>query len=126
MASTTHNIIDDLYVNFKDIFISPAISTNMYKEIEKKNNISAKKSRQHGRKTWFSNECDVLRKECMSMKNFLTYEHSLDSSELYHIHVKNIKNVLIKQKYIYKKFHEQIRCLKTRNPMEFWKIIKQV
>ena len=33
MASTTHNIIDDLYVNFKDIFITPAISTNMYKEI---------------------------------------------------------------------------------------------
>ena len=46
MASTTQNIIDDLYVNFKDIFIAPAISTNMYKEIEKKNNRPAKKSRQ--------------------------------------------------------------------------------
>ena len=27
MVSTTQNIIDDLYVNFKDIFITPAIST---------------------------------------------------------------------------------------------------
>ena len=34
MASTTQNIIDDLYVNFKDIFIGPAISTNMYTKIE--------------------------------------------------------------------------------------------
>ena len=33
--------------------------------------------------------------------------------------------MLIKQKiYIYK-FQEQIRCLKTRNPKEFWKIIKE-
>ena len=36
MASTTQSIIDDLYVNFKNIFITPAISTNMYKEIEKR------------------------------------------------------------------------------------------
>ena len=25
---------------------------------------------------------------CMGMKNFLTHEHSLDSYELYHIHMK--------------------------------------
>ena len=43
MASTTQNIIDDLYVSFKDIFIAPTISTNMYIQIEKKNNRSAKK-----------------------------------------------------------------------------------
>ena len=96
MASITQNIIDDLYVSFKDIFIAPAIS--MYIEIEKKNNRSAKKTRQHGRKTWFSKECETVRKECMAMKNFLTHEHSLNSYELYHIHVKNIRNVLIKQK----------------------------
>ena len=41
MASTTQNIIDGLYVNFTDIFIAPAMSTNMYKEIENKNNRSA-------------------------------------------------------------------------------------
>ena len=35
MASTIQNIIDNLYVNFKHIFITSAISTNMYKEIEK-------------------------------------------------------------------------------------------
>ena len=88
MASTTQNIIDDLYVNFKDIFIAPAISTNIYTKIENKNNRSAEETRQHGRKTWFSNECEILRKECMAMKNFLTHEHSLESYELYHIHVK--------------------------------------
>ena len=33
MGSTTQTIIDDLYVNFKYIFISPAISINMYKEV---------------------------------------------------------------------------------------------
>ena len=60
MAPTTQNIIDDLYVNFKDIFITPAISTNMYKELK---NRFVKKTRQHGRKTWFSNECEVLRNE---------------------------------------------------------------
>ena len=51
----------------------------MYNEIEKETNRSAKKTIQHGRKTWFSNECEVLRKECMAMKIFLTHEHSLDS-----------------------------------------------
>ena len=39
--------------------------------------------------------------------------------------LKNIRNVLIKQKSIYKKNQEKIRCLKTRNPKEFWKIIKE-
>ena len=58
-------------------------------------------------KTWFSNECEVLRNECMTKKNFLTHEPSLDSYELYisyiNIHVKNIRNVLIKPKtYIQK------------------------
>ena len=101
MTSNTQNIIDDLYVNFKDIFIMPAISTNMYKRDFK--NRFVKKTRQHGRKTWFSNECEVLRNECMAIENFLTHESSLDSYELYHIHVKNIRNVLIKPKtYIQK------------------------
>ena len=55
MASTTQNIIDDLYVNFKDIFITPAISTNMYKEIEKKKTDLPKKidnmAEKHGFRT---------------------------------------------------------------------------
>ena len=70
----------------------------MNTKIENKNNRPVKKTRQHGRKTWFSNECEVLHKECMAMKYFLTHEHSLDSYELSHIHVKK---------------YEQIRCLKT-------------
>ena len=39
----------------------------------------------------------------MAMNNFLTHEHSLDSYELYYIHVKNIRNVLMKQNKIYTK-----------------------
>ena len=38
----------------------------------------------------------------MAMKNFLTHEHSLDSYELYYIHVKNIRNVLINPKKKFK------------------------
>ena len=94
MTSTTQNIIDDLHVNFKDIFITPAISTSMYKE--RKRNRSANKTGQHGRKIWFSNECEVLHMECMTMKNFFTHEHSLDSFELYHIHVKQYKKCVNK------------------------------
>ena len=126
MASTTQNIIDYLYVNFKDIFITPAISTNMYKEIERQKNRFVKKTRQHGRKTWFSNECEVLRNECMDMKNFLTHEPSFDSYELYHIHVKKYKKCVNKTKNIYtKNYYDQIRCLKTRNPKDFCKIIME-
>ena len=62
----------------------------------------------------------------MAMINFLTHESSLDSYELYHIHVKTYKKCVNKTKNIYtKKFHDQIRCLKTRNPKEFWEIIKE-
>ena len=54
------------------------------------------------------------------MKNFLTHEHSLYSYELYPIHVKKYKKCVNKTKQINtKKIHEQIRCLKTRNPKEF-------
>ena len=102
MASTTQNIIDDIYVNFKDIFITPAISTNMYKEIERKINIFVKKTIQHGRKHGFRTNVKFYALN-VAMKNFLTHEPSLDSYELYHIHVKNIRNVLIKPKtYIQK------------------------
>ena len=96
MASTTQNIIDDLYVNFKDIFITPAISTNMYKEI-KKTDLSKKldnMAEKHGFRT---------NVKFYAMKNFRTHEPSLDSYELYHIHVKNIRNVLIKPKNMYTK-----------------------
>ena len=102
MDSTTQNIIDDLYVNFKDIFITPAISTNMYKEIEK--NRFAKK-RQHGRKTWFSNECEVYARNVWLRKTF-SHMNTVWIHMNYIIYwlKKYIKCVNKTNKYIQKKF----------------------
>ena len=58
----------------------------------------------------------------MAMKNFLTHEHSLNSYELYHIHVKKYKKCFNKTKNIYtKKIQEQIRCLKLEIQRNFGK-----
>ena len=101
MASTTQIIIDDLYVNLKDIFITPAISTNMYKEIEKTPDLSKKLDNMAEKHSFRTNVKFYAMN--MAMKIFLTHEPSLDSYELYHIYVKNIINVLIKPKiYIQK------------------------
>ena len=45
--------------------------------------------------------------------------------QLFHEHVKQYKNIVSKTKKIYtRKFHSDIRKLKTKNPREFWNVIK--
>ena len=60
----------------------------------------------------------------MTIKHSLT--HVCDPQyQLFHKHVKQYKKVVSKTKKIYtRKFHSDIRKLKTQNPSEFWKVIK--
>ena len=81
-------------------------------------------SRRHGKKVWFNRECELLRKECMTIKNSLKHVYNLQY-QLFHEHVKQYKNVVSKTKKIYtRKFHSDFRKLKTKNPREFWNVIK--
>ena len=81
-------------------------------------------SRRHGKKVWFNRECELLRKECMTIKNSLKHVYN-PQYQLFHEHVKQYKNIVSKTKKIYtRKFHSNIRKPKTKNPRELWNVIK--
>ena len=80
-------------------------------------------SRRHGKKTWFNSECEIVRKECMTIKNY--FRNGYPQYQLFPEHVKHYKKVVPKTKKLYtRKFHSDIRKLKTKNPREFWKVLK--
>ena len=77
-------------------------------------------------KTWFNNECEMLRKQYMSIKNSLKPENTSDQQyQIFHEHGKMYKKMINKtKKKCTIRFQSEIRNLKTTNPKEFWKIIK--
>ena len=82
------------------------------------------KSRWHSKKVWFNRECELLRKKCITIKNSLKHVCN-PQYQLFHEHVKQYKNFVSKTNKIYtRKFHSDIRKLKTKNPREFWNVIK--
>ena len=125
MCKVTQDIIDNMYIDMKELFIQPAKKTGIYKVFDKKPNTFIKKTRRHGKQSWYNNECDALRRKCMSMKKSLKVESSSSKDlQLFHEHVNKYKKLVVKTKKKYsKKFHTEIRNLKSRNPREFWKII---
>ena len=126
MSHVTHDIIDSLYVEMKNIFIQPAKSTGMCKEIKHGGKQNVKNTRRHGKHTWFNDECEISRKKCMSLKNPLKLNNTSEQQhQLFHDHVKRYKKLVSNTKRLYlKKFHIEIRNLKTHNPKEFWKFIQ--
>ena len=124
MSQVTQDIIDNMYIDMKELFIQPAKKTGIYKVFDEKPSTFIKKTRRHGRQSWYNNECDALRRKCMLMKKSLIVECIGTHLKLFHEHVKRYKKLVLKTKKKYtKKFHSEIRNLKSRNPREFWKII---
>ncbi len=123
MSLATQSTIDTLYENITSVFIKPAKETGMYKEIKPRKFV--KKSRRHGRNVWFNNECEILRKKYMCLKDSLNMGNvTLEQHQEFETHFKTYKKCVTKSKRSYtKEFHSEIRNLKTRNPKEFWKII---
>ena len=71
----------------KSIFIEPANSTGIYREYENNSRNVRNQSRRHGKKVWFNRECELLRKECMTIKNSLNHVCNTQY-QLVHEHVK--------------------------------------
>ena len=118
MSYATQELIDHLYTNMKSIFIEPAILTCIYREYANNSRNVRNQSRRHGKKVWFNRECELLRKEYMTIKNYLKHVCKLPY-QLFHEHVKQYKKVVSKTKKLYtRKFHSDIRKLKTINPRE--------
>ena len=59
-------IIDVLYEDMKSLFINPARKVGIYKEYKNNSKSVTKKSRRHSKN---HNECEMLRKQYMSIKN---------------------------------------------------------
>ena len=124
MSHATQELIDHLYINMKSIFIEPANSTGIYREYANNSRSVGNQSRRHGKKVWFNRECELLLKDCMTIKNSLKHVCN-PQYQLFHEHVKQYKNIVSKRKKIYtRKFHSNIQKLKTKNPREFWNVIK--
>ena len=62
----TQNIIDELNINVKLIFLKPAETTGMTKIV--KHPMFSRMPRRHAIHKWFTKECELLRKKYMSKK----------------------------------------------------------
>ena len=75
-------------------FFYPAISTGIYYGEYTNNSRNVKEN------VWFNSECELLRKQFMTIKNYL--KHVCDPShQLFHEHVKQYKKVVSKTKKLY-------------------------
>ena len=94
--------------------------------IKKHYNRKIKVDRRHGSHVWFNKNCEMLRRKCMSIKNSLSIKNTPDETHLLYLeHIREYKKLVSKTKKIYtKEFHSKIRNLKTRDPKQFWTIIK--
>ena len=53
----------------------------------------------HGQETWFNDECDILRKKCLLIKNSLRYANTSDPQyKSFHEHVQQNKKLVSKTK----------------------------
>lgn len=121
---TSQIAIDNLYVDVKNVFINPARDTNMYKENKVGNNVMYKK-RRYDNCPWFSNECEVHRKKYLSEKNSLKTCCTPRSRESLYAQAKQYKHFISKTKKKHnKKFHKEIRNMRSHDPKEFWRKIK--
>ena len=87
----------------------------------------SRKPRRHAKHKLFTKECEILRKDYMFEKNSLSNSNvTAEERNEFHESVKTYKKTVPKTKKLYiKKFHDDIRCLKTQNPKEFWKLINK-
>ena len=77
-------------------------------------------------KIWFNDECEILRKKCLLIKNSLGYDNTSDAQyQSFQEHVQQYKKLVSKTKRTHTlQFPTKIRNLKTHNQREFWNILK--
>ena len=106
LSYVSQEMIDVLYEDMKSLFINPARKVGIYKEFKNNSKSVTNKSRRHGKKTWFNNECEMLCKQYMSIKNSLKPENASDQQyQIFHEHGKMYKKSYQQNK---EKVHNQI------------------
>ena len=95
MTIISENKIEQLYMEIKDVFIQPAKVTNMYKETKERYTRKTKVDKKHGSHVWFNKNCEMLRRNCMSIKNSLSIKSTpYETHLLYLEHIREYKKVV--------------------------------
>ena len=64
----------------------------MNKELKESYNKKTKVDRRHGSHVWFNKNCEMLRRECMSIKNALSISSTTDETHLLYLeHIREYK-----------------------------------
>ena len=109
-----------MYSEMKKMFIEPAKSTGMFKEL--KHNKHVRKQRRFKKEKWFDVDCEDGRRDFMSKKN--RYVTGNIAQNEYTNTWKKYKKIIKNKKREYtKSFHLKIRNMKTSKPKEFWNLI---
>ena len=121
--TTMENISQDL----KDIFIDPAKTTGMYKEISKNTtNNNAPNNTPRTNNPWFNSICENSKESYKNAKKSMPTKLSEDNKAALKTLAKEHKNLIRKEKRkYYKELNKKIISLKSTNPGEYWKIINQ-
>ena len=77
LSYVSQEMIDILYEDMKSLFINPPRKVGIYKQYEN-NSKTVPKNLEDMAKPWFNNECEMLRKQYMSIKNSLKPENASD------------------------------------------------
>ena len=86
-----------IIIDINVVFIQPAKVTNMYKENKESDNKKTKVDRRHGSHVWFHKNCEMLQRECMSIKNSLSISGTPDETHLLYLeHIREFTTNCIK------------------------------
>ena len=96
MAHVTQQIINTLYTDMKTILIYPAKVTGIHKQYTLYSSYHTKRTRRHDKK---HDECEILRKQSLLIRNSLRYDNTSDAQyQSFHEHVKQYKKLVSKTK----------------------------
>ena len=117
--------MDDFAKKFAESLIAPAKKLGISK-IQK--NKHAKPIRRYGKKAWFNTDCEIRRKEYLSLKNKLRLakdpiekaKYGEECKRKFANYKKFIKNV---QRTYNRTLQKRIRDSKSCNPKDYWKLL---
>ena len=114
--------IDKIALELNDIFIDPAKTTGMHKQVP----VTNKPRKPKVNKPWFNTQCKNSKENYKKFKKSLPNQpNDTNKADLRSLARQHNKLLRMEKRKFDKEFNAKLKSLKSSNPGEYWKIINQ-
>ena len=114
--------IDKIALELNDIFIDPAKTTGMHKQVP----VTNKPRKSKVNKPWFNTQCKNSKENYKKFKKSLPNQpNDTNKADLRSLARQHNKLLRMEKRKFDKEFNAKLKSLKSSNPGEYWKIINQ-